>query len=173
MRQKAGSKVYTIEIRYPLYGIYPLLWSSYCKVNDFSILTLTLHIGVAVHDDRGCENQLCTKDLQEVFSNLMEVVNNWFNLGLALGIQVDTLEGIDSNKNSNQDCLREMLTHWLRSSPSRTWSDICIGLRSDTVKQNNLADKIEEKYKGTYSYLFLSILLQFSFAIFIFLCHGE
>ncbi len=144
MRQKTGSKVYTIEI---LISIYPLLWSSYCKVNDFSLLTL--HIGVAVHDDHGCENQLCIDDLQDVFSLLIKATDDWYELGLALGIPVDTLEGIDSNKNSNQDCLREMLTHWLRSSPSCTWSDICNGLRSDTVKQ---ADKIEDKYKGTYNY---------------------
>ncbi len=78
----------------------------------------------------------------------MEVVNNWFNLGLALGIQVGTLKGIKSNESNDQDRLREMLTHWLLSSPSRTWTDICNGLRSETVKLINLADKIEDKYKG-------------------------
>ena len=87
--------------------------------------------------------------MQDVFSQLVEAAKDWFELGLALGIKVDILEGIDSNKNSDRARLREMLTHWLRSSPSRTWSDICNGLRSDTVKQINLADKIEEKYKGT------------------------
>ncbi len=117
-----------------------------CKVN---CSLLTPHIGVAVHDDRGYENQLCIDDLQNVFSLLIKATNDWYELGLALGIQVDALEGIDSNRNSDKARLREMLTHWLRSSPSRTWSDICNGLRSDTVKQINLADKIEEKYKGT------------------------
>ncbi len=108
-----------------------------------------MHTGIVVHeDDHGCENQLCTKDLQEVFSNLMEVVTNWFNLGLSLGIQVGTLKAIKSNESNDQDRLREMLTHWLQHSPSRTWNDICNGLRSDTVKQINLANKIEEKYKG-------------------------
>ncbi len=80
-----------------------------------------------------------------MFSQLIEAANDWFELGLALGIQGCQLEGIDSNKNSDKARLREMLTHWLRSSPSRTWSDICNGLRSDTIKQINLADKI---YKG-------------------------
>ncbi|XP_064401971.1 uncharacterized protein LOC135347820 isoform X4 [Halichondria panicea] len=104
--------------------------------------------GIAVNeDDKGDKNQLGTKDLQEVFSNLMEVVTNWFNLGLSLGIQVGTLKAIKSNESNDQDRLREMLTHWLQYSPSRTWNDICNGLRSDTVKQINLADKIEEKYK--------------------------
>ena len=112
-------------------------------------VTVFTHIGIAVNEeDKGDENQLGTNDLQNVFSQLVEAAKDWFELGLALGIKVDILEGIDSNKNSDRARLREMLTHWLRSSPSRTWSDICNGLRSDTVKQINLADKIEEKYKG-------------------------
>ncbi len=104
---------------------------------------------VVNEDDKGDKNQLGTNDLQDVFSQLVEAAKDWFELGLALGIKVDILEGIDSNKNSDRARLREMLTHWLRSSPSRTWSDICNGLRSATVKQINLADKIEKKYKGT------------------------
>ena len=113
-------------------------------------VTVFTHIGIAVNeDDQRDKNQLGTNDLQDVFSQLVEAAKDWFELGLALRIKVDILEGIDSNKNSDRARLREMLTHWLRSSPSRTWSDICNGLRSDTVKQINLADKIEEKYKGT------------------------
>ena len=78
----------------------------------------------------------------------MEAINVWFQLGLALGIKVATLEDIKCHTNHNRDGLREMLTHWLRTSPSRTWSDICNGLRSDTVKQNVLANTIEEKFNG-------------------------
>ncbi len=86
--------------------------------------------------------------MQEVLSHLKEAINVWFELGLALGIQVATLEDIECHTNHNRDGLRKMLTHWLQTSPSRTWSDICNGLRSDTVKQNVLANTIEEKYNG-------------------------
>ncbi len=84
--------------------------------------------------------------MQEVVSQLKKAINVWFELGLALGIKVATLEDIECHTNHNRDGLREMLTHWLRTSPSRTWSDICNGLRS--VEQNVLADTIEEKYDG-------------------------
>ncbi len=120
-----------------------LLWQSWT--------ILSLYIGIAVHD----EDQLCTEDLQEVVSHLMEAINVWFQLGLALGIRVATLEDIKCHTNHNRDGLREMLTHWLRTSPSRTWSDICNGLRSDTVKQNVLANTIEEKYNGKINVIFL------------------
>ena len=85
--------------------------------------------------------------MQDVFSLLINAEKYWFYLGLALHIKPGTLEGMKNKESCNTDRLCEMLTHWLRSSPSRTWSDICKGLRSDTVKQDVLADKIEEKYK--------------------------
>ncbi len=78
----------------------------------------------------------------------MEAINVWFELGLALGIPVATLENIKCHTNHNKDGLIRMLTHWLESSPSRTWSDICNGLRSGTVRQDVLANTIEEKYNG-------------------------
>ncbi len=78
----------------------------------------------------------------------MEAINVWFELGLALGIPVATLKDIESNEIYNKNRLREMLTQWLESSPSRTWSDICNGLRSGTVRQDVLANTIEEKYDG-------------------------
>ncbi len=110
----------------------------------------SIQTGISVHDDdQGDEDQLCIEGLQDIFSLLIKAAKDWFELGLTLGIKVNILEGIDSNKNSDKARLREMLTHWLRSSPSRTWSDICNGLRSGTVQQDVLADIIEEKYKGT------------------------
>ncbi len=77
----------------------------------------------------------------------MPLINEWYNLGLALGVQDVTLRRIKFIENNIQDCLREMLTRWLGSSSSHTWSDICNGLRSDTVKKYVLAEKIEQKYE--------------------------
>ena len=108
----------------------------------------------AGEDDQRDKNQLCMH--WRCFFSLIKADNDWFELGLALGIQVDTLEGIESNKNSDKARLHEMLTHWLRSSPSRTWSDICNGLRSGTVQQYILADTIKEAYKGTCKYRFIT-----------------
>ncbi len=95
------------------------------------------------------EDQLCIEGLQDIYSLLIKAAKDWFDMGLALGIKkVDTLEGIKSRENCDKAHLREMLTHWLRSSPSRTWSDICNGLRSDTVQQDNLADTQSSRYNS-------------------------
>ena len=106
-------------------------------------------------DDERYDNQLFIEDLQEVFSLLIKAARNWFNIGLALGIKVAILEGIESNEDSDKARLREVLTHWLQSSPSRTWSDICKCLRSNIVQQDNIADAIELKYKGNIAPTFI------------------
>ncbi len=118
----------------------------------------SIQTGISVHDDnQGDETQLCIEGLQEVYSLLIKATKDWFDMGLALGIKVNILEGIKSNENNADKArLRDMLTYWLRSSPSRTWSDICNGLRSGTVQQDVLADTIEEKYKGTCKYHFIA-----------------
>ncbi len=113
----------------------------------FPLILLPSLLNIGVDDQCTNPNRLGTNDLKEVLSQLMDAINEWYNLGLALGVQVVTLRGIKSTENNIQDCLREMLTHWLGSSSSRTWSDICNGLRSDIVKKYVLAEKIEQKYE--------------------------
>ena len=113
------------------------------------VIVVTITLLYTGEDNERDENQLCIDDLQDVFSLLINAKKSWFYLGLALHIKPGILEGIKSKESCNTDRLCEMLTHWLRSSSSRTWRDICKGLRSDTVKQDVLANKIKEKYKGT------------------------
>ncbi len=55
----------------------------------------------AGEDDERDKNQLCIEGLQDVYSLLIKAKKDWFDMGLALRIQVDTLEGIKSNKNSD------------------------------------------------------------------------
>lgn len=66
---------------------------------------------------------------------------------------------IESAYTDNTICLRKMLTYWLESSSSCTWTDICNGLKSPTVQLNNLAKVIEDTYcsKGEYIVLFVII----------------
>ncbi len=64
---------------------------------------------------------LYIKDLYEVFSQLMKAANEWYNLGLALDIEFETLKEINSNESSsNKARLSEMMTHWLLSLLSCT-----------------------------------------------------
>ncbi len=88
--------------------------------------------------------ELGINDVNNVYPALIDAANHWYDLGLALGTSVRKLDDIESNSKDNKTRLRKMLTHWLQSP--RTWTDICIGLRSKIVEMTNLAKIIEEKY---------------------------
>ncbi len=128
----------------------------------FRWLVVTITLLYAGEDDERDENQLCIDDLQDVFSLLINAKERWFYLGLALHIKPGLLEGVKSKESCSTDRLCEMLAHWLRSSPYRTWSNICNGLRSETVKQDVLADTIEEKYKGKKTFEGCAFVLRMS-----------
>ena len=56
-------------------------------------------------------------DLQDVRSALADLAGEWMNLGISLGVRKSSLDPIQSaNTHSPSNCLREMLTLWLRKS---------------------------------------------------------
>ena len=88
--------------------------------------------------------------LNHVYSELVAASNKYFDLGLALGLEHSTLEGLEQHPD-NQTRLREMLACWFKSRPSRsplTWDHLCKCLRKSIVKRHDIADQIEGKYKG-------------------------
>ena len=56
-------------------------------------------------------------DLQDVRSAVADLVGKWQDLGVSLGIRQSNLDAILSdNPYSSSDCLRKMLSQWLRQS---------------------------------------------------------
>ena len=52
-----------------------------------------------------------------------QVSKQWYQFGLALGLPMDVLE--EFNHYSEDDCLVEVLDHWLKHHPSQpTWQEI-------------------------------------------------
>ena len=76
----------------------------------------------------------------------------WFNIGLALGIDVGTLEAVrKDNRDQSDDCLKAMLMGWLRSAkPTPCWKALAEALKSITV---GLC--VKEMPKGTYTFTVL------------------
>ncbi len=89
---------------------------------------------------------LTIKDLDTVNSALHTAADVWSILGLRLRVYPDRLDEISSCKNGDKDNMCAMLKHWLQTSPSRTWTDICNALRDELVARNVLADAIEREY---------------------------
>ena len=56
-------------------------------------------------------------DLRDVRSAVADLAGGWMDLGISLGVRKSGLDSIQSaNPHSPSNCLREMLTLWLRKS---------------------------------------------------------
>jgi DNA-binding beta-propeller fold protein YncE len=69
----------------------------------------------------------------------------WFNIGLGLNLEVGDLEAIRNTNSNVDDCFRDMLEKWLRTSLRPTRSNLITVLRERTVGFNQLAEELESK----------------------------
>ena len=87
---------------------------------------------------------LTNKDLKDVQESLWEVRTKWYNIGIQLEVSLEELNTIKVRHSNNPDeCLTELLAHWLRNALQPAWTLIAKALRSPTVKFDELASKIE------------------------------
>ncbi len=82
----------------------------------------------------------------QMYTELYEVRAEWYNIGLALGVQIGDLDAIEvTDKNDCKICLRKMLQ--LRNNTKKlTWTEIIEALKDSLVEKNSLADSIQRKY---------------------------
>ncbi len=83
-------------------------------------------------------------DLRVVQKELYVARPHWYNMGLELGLKPDVLDAIKF-RCSGDECFRETLKDYLKmTTPS--WMALVEALRSPTVGQSQLAEKVEQKY---------------------------
>jgi tripartite motif-containing protein 2/3/tripartite motif-containing protein 71 len=80
-----------------------------------------------------------------ICSDFWDARNKWFNIGLGLNLEVGDLEAIRNTNSNVDDCFRDMLKKWLRTSLRPTRSNIITVLREKTVGFNQLAEELESK----------------------------
>ena len=86
------------------------------------------------------------RDLNEIYSKLWDARNKWFSIGLGLNLDYSDLKEIQQiNRNDVDDCFRDMLEKWLRTSLRPTQSNLITVLRERTVGFNQLAEELESK----------------------------
>ena len=86
--------------------------------------------------------------MHQVHTKLYEARAEWFNIGQCLSVDHGTLDSIRDEFRKNNDRLREMLVHRLKSSDHLTWTRLCVCLREPIVARDDLANKIEKQLKG-------------------------
>ena len=86
--------------------------------------------------------------LVNALRELKEVIHEWYELGLILGLEYSTLETIKANNQTVKDCKRTMVASWLQkkdnSSPS--WQALVTALRDPLVNRPDIANLIEQNH---------------------------
>ncbi|XP_064402664.1 uncharacterized protein LOC135348400 isoform X9 [Halichondria panicea] len=91
-------------------------------------------------------------DIQTIRDSLKNASKDWFDLGLALGMNITDLKDIEDQHANNKRRLTEMVGKRLEvTDPEHpmTWPYICDCLRRPTVARNDVAKEIEDKYVRT------------------------
>ena len=89
-------------------------------------------------------------DLATITRKLKTVAQDWYELGVQLGIEPHTLKQIESDHQSKgvRRLLSEMVTLWLDNCENKSWAKIAAALRK--IGQRKLAAKIG-RYDGQQS----------------------
>ena len=86
-------------------------------------------------------------DFRDVFRSVLDILQLWEDLGMALGLKVAELSVIEEDKSTSKARMKAVLLAWLQGrglDPS--WQTLCKALRDKLVGQPNLADDIEKDY---------------------------
>ncbi len=87
---------------------------------------------------------------QWIFSNyeiahelLWPATSEWYNLGIALEVDLNKLASIKKSNPSNcDDCFNDMLKNCSETNRSLTWSGVCEALKKPSVARNDVAESI-------------------------------
>lgn len=92
------------------------------------------------------EKELDEDDLKELFEGLYPVRRKYMPIGLQLDLSDTDLNTIKAdNRDKSRECLYEILSQRLKKVPALTWHDIDRALRSDSVDEGLLAEKIRKR----------------------------
>ena len=92
-------------------------------------------------------------DVLTICESLNNASNDWFNLGLALGMKFAGLKNIQDRYSDNNRRLTEVVGKRLQvTDPPMTWPYICECLRRPTIERNDVAEEIEDKYVTAFAH---------------------
>ena len=75
------------------------------------------------------------------------VHKKWYNFGLQLGVNDETLDGLDEPAIKSDTACRKMFQAWLREKSGGTWNDVISALSSRSVGESDLAESLKQMIK--------------------------
>ena len=102
-------------------------------------------------------------DLRELVNALQPAKHKWKKIGTNLIIAPSELEAIQCDNNDSGERLHGMLIKWIASADNPTWKNIVDALRTQSVGESRLSEKIRKRYcrrPGIYIYIYIYIMLK-------------
>ena len=103
-------------------------------------------------------------DLSTVLNEIHDAQTRWYYIGIELKLDVSTLKAIEYKYSDSKDCLREVITEWLKAvHPKPTWRSLVRALQRPVVNESKLAAVLERKYcpcipgRGNYTLVSMAI----------------
>ena len=94
-----------------------------------------------------CSPRYATTDSANDLVNELDPVSyKYHEIGLQLGVTLEKLKEIDRLYTKSKDKLREVIAERLKQALPLTWPSIVSILRGDSIKENDLASRLENKY---------------------------
>ena len=91
-------------------------------------------------------SELTVDDLGDVQEECYEARAKWYNIGLALGLTVDTLDSIEDNYKDIETKFRNMLKKWLETGDNRNWKTLTDCLSKKAVGFSVLGKELSLKF---------------------------
>lgn len=81
---------------------------------------------------------------RDVISLLNPIQSMWFEIGIALNVSTDTLNGLNADKSSNTIKLANVINTWIAKGDEVTWSALIEAVKGPIIGNKQIVDKIEE-----------------------------
>ena len=92
------------------------------------------------------DRELDEDDLKILFEALLPMAEKYLFFGININVKMSEITNIQKQCTDPKECLLKVLSIRLRQIPSLTWKDIYTALKSDSVSEGKLADRIMKKY---------------------------
>ena len=81
-------------------------------------------------------------DITKVNEAIFDAKTKWYQIGMLLNVDVNTLDSIEDEEKDNSKKLLRMLKHWLQAGTNRSWEAVDKALRNKMVARPDVADKL-------------------------------
>ena len=81
---------------------------------------------------------------KNVYTMLYPARASWYNIGIMLDVDINTLQAFDEDHGSVDKKLGAVINHWLNNGTNKTWTELAEAMGNDVVNQEGIKKKIME-----------------------------